>query len=138
MTTQLILIARYPLLRWIAALTFTAFYLLLLFQSQNRPVVTMGIPPGPPSIERELLFAAGHVGMSAVLGVLWYGVLRLYAAPRPALIAMLVLVVLFGLATEWGQAALTADRGASLLDLSADTLGGCIAAGIVLWWERRN
>lgn len=117
-------IFQHPALRLLYALAWTALVTLVLVQSSSQPVVGPAAPPGPPTLEREILLTSGHAVAFSILTFLWWW--ALYALTPAVLISLTV-----GIATEWAQT-LVPDRSASLFDIATNTL----VIGLTAWLIR--
>ena len=83
----------------------------------------------------ELTDAAGHVILISILVWLWYQTLRKSVRPTWALATVVAIGLGLGVVTELIQTFIPS-RGASLLDLLANTLGVGLAAGAIVAWQR--
>jgi len=108
------------------ALAWTALVTLVLVQSSSQPVVGPAAPPGPPTLEREILLTSGHIVAFSILTFLWWWAL-LTISPRPLLHAILIGLAL-GIVTEWAQT-LVPDRSASLFDMATNI----VVIGLTAW-----
>ncbi len=123
-----------PFVRRFAAGGWVALITVTLLQSSEHPLIGPGQPPGPVTLERELLLTAAHiVAFSGLLVLIWAG---LYPARR-ALMVALVFCFAYGVATELLQT-LVIDRGASFYDLFMDFSASIIAALLVHKHTRRD
>lgn len=122
-----------PPVRWLLALAWTGWIILILIQSEAQPVVNLGIPPGPDSLEREIFFTSGHLVGFAVLSALWWWALVGHVPNRRALLIAVIVALVVGAGTEWLQT-FTPDRHFQLTDLAADALGALLVA----WWITRR
>ncbi len=123
----------HPALRWLYALGWTALALVALLQSSSQPVIGPAAPPGPPSLERELLLAFGHVVVFSILTALWWWALSTVLNPRAALALAVLIALVMGTLTEIGQASMP-DRSASWEDLTVNVVVTCLTA----WRIRRS
>lgn len=119
--------------RWIIAFSYTLVMVVLLVQQAAKPVLPVGVPPGPPSLKRELLFAGLHVFFFALMTFIWRWTLIERASPMMALGLAVFITLFVGFTTEFAQT-LIADRTASVGDLSANVLGALI---VVVWTRWR-
>lgn len=119
--------------RWIVAFSYTLFMVILLVQQAAKPVLPVGVPPGPPSLKRELLFAGLHVFFFAMMTFIWHWTLIERASPMTALGLAVFITLFVGFTTEFAQT-LIADRTASVGDLSANVLGALV---VVVWTRWR-
>ncbi|MEW6580307.1 MAG: hypothetical protein AB1435_14100 [Chloroflexota bacterium] len=115
----LLRVTRHLLLRWVAALAWTALVCLLMLLPGEDSLAedTSGFFGGT-----DMTDAFGHVLLFGILTALWYAVLACHLAPAPALRRALVIGVACGLLLELGQG-IVPERGLSLLDLTANALG---------------
>jgi VanZ family protein len=118
--------------RWLAWAAYLLLMLVLLWQPEQTPIIPTGIPSGPPSLQRDLIFGAAHVVMSGgfVMLLLWAWMPKL-PAPR-VWWAALAAIAAFSIFTEWGQT-LAAGRSASLYDWACNMLGGVLAVVVARW-----
>ncbi|MEL6445481.1 MAG: VanZ family protein [Bacteroidota bacterium] len=86
------------------------------------------LPPDLLSFDK-----VAHLGLFAVLGVLW-----MRAMPREAWPWVLVGGIVFGIGTELYQGMLPWERKPDPYDALADGLGMVLGVGYWLWWERRR
>lgn len=116
-------VARHPLPRWMAALTWTALVGLLMLLPGEDSIAedTSGFFGGT-----DMTDALGHVLLFGIFTALWYAVLVCYLAPAPALTGALVIGAASGLLLELGQG-IVPHRGLSLLDFTANALGVLIS-----------
>ena len=119
--------------RWTLAIGWTLLLNLFLLQPEAEPLIDLGLPRGPSTIQRELFFSALHLLAFALTCFIWYGALRCAFNPRKSIFAAVLVAIALGLATEALQT-LTLDRHASLIDLIANICGALIAARII--WRR--
>jgi len=122
-----------PALRWNLTIGWTLLLTLFLLQPEAEPLIDLGLPRGPSTIQREFFFSALHLLAFAVTCFIWYGALRCAFNPRNSLFAALLVAIALGLVTEALQS-LTLDRHASLIDLIANIGGALIAARFI--WRR--
>lgn len=122
--------------RWIVLITWMAIFLTYLLQTESHPVLSTGIPPGPPTLEREAFFSSVHLAAYVLNTALWAWALVTIMSLRRALITTFVIVILMSVLTELGQT-LTPDRHFQWIDLAANLGGlviGLIGFGIVWAW----
>ncbi len=110
-----------PRVRRVYALAYSAFMTLVLVQPSARPVVGPPAPPGPPTLEREILLTTGHIIAFAVLTALWTWTFAPRVPLRRSLLLAVVIGLSLGLVTELVQNAVPG-RGASVLDITANSL----------------
>ena len=113
-------------IRWLLAIAYTLLITVILLQSAVQPVIDTGIPPGPPSFERELFFSIMHVLGFGLLTVLWWWALLVYLPHRRALIVAVVIALVFGAVTEWLQG-FAPDRAVQITDFLANCAGVAFA-----------
>lgn len=112
---------QHPHMRRVYALAYSALMTLVLVQPSARPVVGPPAPPGPPTLEREILLTTGHIVAFAVLTVLWTWTFAPGVPLRRALLLAVGIGLTLGLVTELAQSAVPG-RGASVLDITANSL----------------
>jgi VanZ family protein len=115
-----------PALRLLYALAWTALVTLVLVQSSSHPVVGPAAPPGPPTLEREILLTSGHVVAFSILTFLWWW--ALIPLSSYALTQAIMIGLILGIVTEWAQT-LVPDRSASLFDMATNT----VVIGLTAW-----
>ncbi|MEP7291189.1 MAG: VanZ family protein [Chloroflexota bacterium] len=116
-----------PILRRLYAVLWVAVVTVTLLQSSEHPLIGPGQPPGPVSLERDILLTAAHaIAFSGLLTLLWWA---LHPARR-ALSVSLIFCWCYGVATELLQT-LQVDRGASLSDLLMDFAASGAAALVI-------
>lgn len=120
-------------LRGLFAIGWTLLLTLLLLQPEAEPVIDLGLPRGPNTIQRELFFSALHLLAFALTCCMWFWALRSAFNPRTSLFAAILIAIALGIITEALQS-LTLDRQASLVDLIANIGGALIAARFI--WRR--
>lgn len=134
MATVLHLIQNRPL-RWICAIIWTAFISILLVQPEGDPLIYTGIPPAPPTLERELLFTSAHLiafGVTcAVWFWAWFGHLRL----TTSLLMGIVFAIAIGSITEYLQT-YSPDRHPSIIDFLANCIGTLTIAYFI--WKKQS
>ena len=130
---QLERLLKLPALRWSSAISWTLLLSLFLLQPEADPLIDLGLPRGPNTIQRELFFSALHLLAFALTCFIWYGAFRCAFNPRNSLVSALLVASALGLVTEALQT-LTLDRHASAIDLIANVCGALIAA----WYIRRG
>ncbi len=125
------------ILRWTLAPAATALLVVLLLQPEQQPIINTGIPPGPPSLERDLFFITGHILWFALLVVLWRWTLTMRFYPSSALLLAILIALVVGTSTEFAQT-LVPGRGATLVDLLANYMGIAFAVIGVRYYETRR
>jgi VanZ family protein len=122
--------------RWMIAFAYTLFMVILLVQQAEKPVLRVGVPPGPPSLEREIVFTTLHVFFFGLMTWLWRWTLIGRATPVMAL-GLAVFVTLFvGVTTEFAQF-LVSDRSPSIQDFFANIAGALVIVIWARWREKR-
>lgn len=127
-------------IRWIALTVWMAVFLTYLLQSGATPVLSTGIPPGPPSPARDAFFTSIHMLAYTVTTMLWAWALISLMSLKRTLIVTFVIVLSMGFLTELGQTLLP-DRHFQLIDLVAN-VGGLLLGLAVFWflcrWYEQN
>ncbi len=116
------------LIRWLAALAWTLFTLLLMWT----PDV-----PVPRTFLGDLTDKAGHMALFCVLTLSWSWVLMAYMNRHQVFRAALIGVILFGACTELGQY-FVPGRDVNFFDFSANALGVAIGATLMYWAKTRR
>jgi VanZ family protein len=125
------------LLRWMLAPAATALLVVLLLQPDQQPVINTGIPPGPPSLARDLFFITGHILWFTLLVVLWRWTLTMRFHPPSALLLAILIAFVLGTSTEFAQK-FVPGRGSTLVDLLANYAGIAFAVIGVRYHEARR
>jgi VanZ family protein len=124
--------------RWMLAPAATALLVVLLLQPEPQPIINTGIPPGPPSLARDLFFITGHILWFALLVVLWRWTLSMRFHPFSALLLAILIALVVGTSTEFAQK-FVPGRGATLVDLLANYVGiGLAVIGVRYYGARRG
>jgi VanZ family protein len=117
------------LVRWSGSLAWTALALyLMLAPGNNRQVDGLSKSAGGSDITDAL----GHVVIFSILALLWYWALLGRHPKRNALATAIGFSLGLGISTELAQT-IIAERGASWLDLSANSLGIVIAVVCIVF-----
>jgi VanZ family protein len=115
----------------------TALLVVLLLQPEQQPIINTGIPPGPPSLARDLFFITGHILWFGLLVVLWRWTFTMRFHPSSALLLAILIALVVGTSTEFAQR-LVPGRGATLVDLLANYVGIVFAVIGVRYDEMRR
>jgi VanZ family protein len=118
--------------RYVLAITWTLYSTVLLVQSSGNPVVGRPAPPGPPTMDREIILTIGHIVVFSTLVILWQWALSTFRPVRAALFVATGFAVIFGVISELAQFAVP-DRTVSLGDLSVNVLAA-LGASLVIGW----
>lgn len=118
-------------IRWMLLVVWMVVFLTYLLQPGATPILSTGIPPGPPSFKRDVLFTGIHLLAYTMTTFLWAWALIAVAPLRRTLIATFVIVLGLGFFTELAQT-LTPDRHFQMIDLAAN-VGGLILGLIGFW-----
>ena len=126
-------------IRWMILAVWMIIFLTYLLQSEAAPVLSTGIPPGPPTPAREAFFTTIHLLAYTLNTLLWTWALITVLPLKRTLIAAFVIVLSMGFLTELGQT-LTPDRHFQLIDLAAN-VGGLLLglvgfSAIYTWYEQ--
>lgn len=124
----------HPLLRYSVAILWTVFFFIVLTQSSYHPVINTGIPPGPPSLEREIVFTSLHIMGFAWTTMLWWWVT---GQSKQSLIIALVIALTMGVVTEYLQV-FAGDRNVTITDVIANFTGATMAALFIRRLWQRN
>jgi len=118
------------------ALVYTLLLFIILVQPEAQPVIPTGIPPGPPSWEREAFFSTLHLLGFGTLAALWWWVWEA-VKPQYALLAAAGIAITVGMVTE-GLQSFVPDRGVQLIDIGANLMGVLIALMLIRWWHSQH
>ncbi len=121
---------RLSVVRWALAVAWSIWITVLLIQPEANPVIDLGLPKGPQTLAREVVFATLHVVAFGVTCALWFHAWSARARPRKSLILACMIAIFMGAATEALQT-LAPDRYASWLDFIANICGTLLAAHII-------
>jgi VanZ family protein len=125
------------LLRWTLAPLATILLVVLLLQPERQPIINTGIPPGPPSLTRDLFFITGHILWFTLLVILWRWMLTMRFNSASALLLAILIALVVGTSTEFAQK-FVPGRGATLIDLFANYVGIALAVIGVRYYETRR
>lgn len=127
------LLSRFLAIAWTIVLT------VMLLQAELKPLIPTGIPPAPPSIERELLFSLLHVIAFGLLFGLWVLSFIEQVPLKRLLLVCFICLLLYGIGIELIQAQSAAGRSAQITDILANGLGmGLAAYGYIYFFSRFN
>jgi len=127
-------------IRWMVLAVWMIVFLTYLLQTEAAPILSTGIPPGPPSLGRDILFTLVHLLAYTMTTFLWAWALIAILPLRRTLIATFVIVLSLSFFTELGQT-LTPGRLFQLIDLAANAGGlmlGLIGFGFLYTWYEQN
>ena len=127
MMDRLVYFMQQPIFRFVYAVMWTTWAMVLLLQSSEEPVVGPPAPPGDPNPGRELLLHAGHAVVFVGMMILWWWVFCVVSPHKRALIIALTAVLVIGGITE-GFQWLVPSREPSLDDLAMNWLTTIAAA----------
>ena len=124
-----------PVIRWSMTIAWTILISIILVQPEQNPLIDTGIPPGPNTLEREIVFTTLHCiafGLTCALWFwAWFGHLSL---PKSLLMAV-VFAIIIGSITEYLQT-FSPDRYPSPIDFLANCTGTLLIAYVI--WRKRN
>lgn len=123
-----------PALRWLLTLGWTALIAILLVQPENQPLIPTGIPPGPNTPARELVFGLLHLLAFGITCALWFHALSAHCPAATSLLLAGGIAIVIGGSTEYLQT-FAPDRYPSWGDFIANCAGTLIAARLI--WKRR-
>lgn len=122
-------ILKRPHVRQAIALAWLLLLTVLLVQPSSQPVIGPPAPPGQPSLAREVMLAAGHVGGFALLALLGWWALSASLPARRALFVVVSFALIYGAITEAAQV-FSIHRSPSLFDLA---INWAVTLGIAAW-----
>jgi VanZ family protein len=118
--------------RWGITLIWTAFLTVLLLQPEVQQIIPTGIPPAPPTLEREIFFTIAHLAFFGLTAVLWsFALSKDLPLPMTLLIAALFLLS-YGFVSELAQGNV-AGRSPQIGDMLANATGICLGLGFFYW-----
>lgn len=115
-------------LRWVAVLAWMG----LIFTLSAQP----RLPHMVGSLSDQLQDVLGHFTVYAVLAALLYWALAGVSAPRPALLALLI-VLLYALSDEFHQS-FVPGRNPDVFDVMTDVAGAAAALLLIKWRRSRR
>lgn len=121
------------MIRWAAAIAWTIWITILLVQPEADPIIHLGLPTGPQTFLRDLVFSCLHLLAFALTCALWQWALSAVMRLRASIALACVFALSLGAGTEYLQT-LTVDRYASWIDLIANCYGALLAAWLI--WRR--
>lgn len=124
-------------MRWLATALWMVFFLILLLQPEKNPILNTGIPPGPQSPERDILFTTLHLIGFSITTALWWWALSGHLPSRQAMMLAAMIAISMSFTTEWLQS-LTPDRHAQVSDLLANAAGALLIYGYVVAKSKRD
>jgi len=133
--TLALTIVKFRPLRWLVALAWTVFISIILVQPEQQPVINTGIPPGPNTLEREIIFTTLHLIAFGTTCAVWFWAWFGHLSLMKSLLFALVIAVVIGSVTEYLQT-FAPDRHPSLIDFLANAVGAVIMAWVI--WRRRD
>lgn len=123
-------------LRWCVLIVWMGIFLTYLLQTEAHPILSTGVPPGPPTPEREFFFSSVHLLAYTFTTLLWMWVLIATVPIKRALLVTFFIVSSMSILTELGQT-LTPDRHFQWIDLAANAGGmaiGLMVFAAVYYW----
>lgn len=130
--TSLLRFANNRFIRWGIALAWTLYLTILLLQPELQQLIPTGIPPAPPSLEREIFFTVMHLFFFGTTAVLWCFALEKELAPTMALLIAAIFLLSFGFVTELAQGTV-AGRTPQMGDMLANITGVCLGLALFRW-----
>jgi VanZ family protein len=124
--TTLMNLAEIRLVRWLVALVWMVFFIVILVQPDNNRLIETGIPPGPQTLERDIVFTFLHMLGFFITTALWWWTFWGYMPSRNAILVAVALALVISLLTEWMQG-FVPERYPQFTDLLANAAG----AGLV-------
>lgn len=121
--------------RWVLTLLWTAYFFVLLVQPQGQPIINTGLPPGPPSLQREILFTSLHILTFAFTTLLWIWAWLTQVEWRRALFISALMIMTLGVSTELWQATVPG-RSTQIWDMSANLLGVAVGGWLAAQGRR--
>ena len=123
------------LIRWVVVILWTIFISILLVQPENQKVINTGIPPGPNTLEREIVFTSAHLISFGITCALWFWAWFGHLSLPKSLLLGIVFAILIGSVTEYLQS-YSPDRHPSIFDFMANCIGALIMAYVI--WRKQH
>lgn len=120
--------------RWIMVIVWTIFISILLIQPESQPLIDTGIPPGPSTLEREIVFTTAHLIAFGITCALWFWAWFGHLSLPKSLLLGIVCAILIGSVTEYLQS-YSPDRHPSWIDFFANCTGAIIMAYVI--WRKQ-
>lgn len=122
-------------LRWLVTIAWTIFISIVLVQPENQPVINTGIPPGPNTLEREIVFTTLHLIAFGTTCAVWFWAWFGHLSFVRSLMIAVVIAIIIGSVTEYLQT-FAPDRHPSFIDFAANAFGALIMAYVI--WRKQN
>lgn len=122
-------------IRWIMVIVWTIFISILLVQPERQPLIDTGIPPGPNTLEREIVFTTAHFISFGITCALWFWAWFGHLNLPKSLLLGIVFAIMIGSITEYLQM-YSPDRHPSWIDFFANCTGVLIMA-FFIWRKQR-
>lgn len=126
---------RFRPLRWMITLVWTVFISIILIQPEQNPVISTGIPPGPNTLEREILFTTLHLIAFGTTCGLWFWAWFGHVSLSQSLLLAIVIAIIIGAVTEYMQS-FAPDRYPSWIDFFANCTGALLIAQYI--WRKQK
>jgi VanZ family protein len=133
----LIAFVNHRFIRWGIALAWTLYLTILLLQPELQPILPTGLPPAPPSLEREIFYTSMHLLFFGITAVLWCFALEKDLSLVMVMLIAALFLVSFGFVTELAQGTV-AGRTPQVSDMLANITGVCLGLALFRWGTRQN
>ena len=120
-----------PPIRWIVVILWTIFISILLIQPEQNQLINTGIPPGPNTLEREILFTSAHLISFGITCALWFWAWFGHLSLTRSLLLGVVFAIVIGGVTEYLQI-YSPNRYPSWIDFFANCTG-VLLIGYLIW-----
>lgn len=123
-------------IRWILVIVWTTFISIMLVQPGNQPLIYSGIPPGPTTLEREIIFTSAHFITFGITCAFWFWAWFGHTSLPRSLFLGIMFAIVIGIVTEYLQT-YSPDRHPSLIDFFANSTGALLI-GYVIWRKQHT
>jgi len=133
--TSVMSVIKIPIVRWILVIIWTIFISIILVQPESDQLIDTGIPPGPPTLEREIVFTSAHLISFGITCALWFWAWFGHLSFPKSLLLGIIFAIVIGSITEYLQS-YSPDRHSSWLDFIANCTGALLMARFI--WRKQE